>query len=176
MSDDSSIEILDEAGKRQFFDRDDYVFYCGLQSRLGFNALMALVEYGYFHPRMGPRPNEEFIFSVMNFHGIMHYIFGVPKRYRQKVNELAAVLKMRPVMGVPTLFDGTDVRTFPATDVIERRKNLYVVEGGDRQIYNNDPDLEDQIRQRERVIIDALLQHGSKLSPKAVSEYLWQRQ
>jgi hypothetical protein len=176
MSDDAGIEILDDDGKRRFFDRDDYMFYAGLQSRLGFNALMALVEYGHFHPKMGPRPNEEFLFSVMNFHGVLHFIFGVPKRYRQKVNELAAILKLRPVMGVPMVIDGTGVRTFPATDVIERRKNFYVVEGGDTQVYNNDPLLAEQIRERERTIIDALLQHGSKLSPKAVSEYLWRRQ
>ncbi len=157
------------------FERKDMVFYAATSSRLGFKALSGLVEYTYFHPVMGPNSNEDFTFYLIKF-GILYYMFSVPVKFRARVHKMAETIKLRAVRGIPTMIGPNGIHEFPGAAQAVKNRNLYIIESVDKTIYNNDPDLNEIIHQRESHIINALLTHGSKINPEAVGEYLWRRQ
>jgi len=176
MSDDGDISIINSNEIARAFERKDMVYYAATSSRLGFKALSGLVEYTYFHPMMGPDSNADFTFYLIKF-GVLYYMFSVPMKFRARVHKMVDAVKLRPVRGIPVMI-GTDgeIHRFPGADQGVKNRNLFFIESIDTTIYNNDPDLNEIIRQREKHIIDAMLTHGSKINPQAVGEYLWRRQ
>lgn len=179
MSDQDDERLFEEIGPEDIaaaIANKSRTLYVSTMGRLGFATFSAFVEYSFFHPRLGPESNAEFIYHIVSF-GVPHILFSIPRRYENRANGIAKKLKLRVDNKlVPLLIEHGGAKQFPgAKEASTGRRNLYVVESDDRTIYANDRDLNRLIRARETEIVDTLMQRGPVMTPKQAADFLWRR-
>jgi hypothetical protein len=134
-------------------------------TRIGGNLFGVKMEYTYFPPRSGKNHLFNLVLMRWPSNGIMWSILSFPIEFKPQAEEIAKECGLRLADGVPHVFDNKGAHVFPLEgETVFTLENIH-----NHQVYSNDPQKHQRLKQEELAACDAILKADTA---KLRQEYL----